>query len=89
MVSSKRKVKTNFETSKFDCVEGSLEDVLRMSLIHPESTYKGRPLNVRLGRPLDVISGRPRNVRSGRPRDVQIGSLGNLMGNNISRLGID
>ena len=77
--------------------------ILRSSRRRPESTFQGRPLNVRLGRPKDVISGHPQDVRlgrpwdarSGRPRDVQIGSLedvlgtleGNVFGTNICRLG--
>ena len=71
----------------------------------PESTFQGRPLNVRLRRPLDVFSGRlqdvrlrrPQDVRLGRLRDGQIGSLGDVLGalegdvlgTNICRLGRD
>ena len=59
----------------------------RSSRGRPESISQGRPLNVRLRRPLDVISGRPQDVRLGRPRDGQIGSLGDVLGTNIYRLG--
>ena len=87
-ISSERKVKRNFGTSKCECFEGLLGDVLRTSWGRLESISQGRPLNVRLGRPLDVISGRPLDVRSGRPQDVrsgrprdgQIGSLGDVLG---------
>ena len=61
---------------------------MRTSWGRPESTFKGRLLNIRLRRPLDVISGRPQDVRLGRPRDVrsgrpqddQIGSIGDVLG---------
>ena len=66
-ISAERKVKRNFGTSKFECFEGPLEDVLRTSWGRPESIFQERPLNVRLGRPLDVISGCLQDVRSGRP----------------------
>ena len=77
----------NSGTSKFDCFEYPLGDVLRTSWGCPKSTFQGRPLSVRLGRPLDVISGYsqdvrsgcPRDVRWGRPQDGQIGSLGDVL----------
>ena len=78
-ISSERKIKIKFGTSKFECFEGHLGDVLRKSWERPESVSQGRPLNVRLGRPLDVISGHLQNVRSGRPRDGQVGSLGDVL----------
>ena len=71
-ISSERKVKKNFGTSKFECFEGPLGDVLRTSWGRPETTSQGRPLNVRLGR--------RHEVRLGRPRDGQIGSLGDVLG---------
>ena len=71
--SSERKVAKIAGTSKFEYSEDLLGDVLRTSWGHPESTYEGRPLNVRLRRPVDVISGRPQDVRLGHPRDGQIG----------------
>ena len=46
------------------CFESPLEDVLRTSWGCPESTSKGRLVDVRLGRPLDVIS--RRRTSSGR-----------------------
>ena len=79
----------------FEYSDGPLGDVLRTSWGRPESASQGRTLNVRLRRPLDVISGRPwdvrlehrRDVGSGRPRDGQIGSLGDVLGTKICRLG--
>ena len=79
-ISSKRKVKFFFGTSKCEYSEGPLRDVLRMSWGHPESTSQGRSLNVRLRRPLDDRLGRPWDVRLGRPRDDQIGYLGDVLG---------
>ena len=86
-ISSERKVRKNFGTSKFEYSEGPLRDVLRTSWGHPELTSQGRPLNVGLGRPLNIISGHPLDVRLGRtrdvrsrhPRDGQIGSLGDVL----------
>ena len=83
-----KKVKRNFETSNFECFEGSLGDVLRTTRGPSKSTSQGLPLNIILGRPLDVISGRPENVRLGRTWDVrsgrlwdgQIGSLPGVLG---------
>ena len=78
-VSSERKVKRNLGTfnRRFHivpkkCIQGTLRDVPRTSWGRLESTYQGRPLDVRLGRPLDVILRRRRDVKSGRPRDGQI-----------------
>ena len=85
-ISSERKVKRNVGTSKCECFEGLLGDVLRTSWGRPESTSQRRPLNVRLGRPLDVISGRPQDVRSGRPRDGEIGPLGDVLGTLVGDL---
>ena len=86
-VSSERKVKINFGTSRWwpqivpkTCFKDPLGDVLRASWGRPESTYKGHSLNVRLRRPLDVISRLPQGIRLGRPRDSQIGSLGDVLG---------
>ena len=70
-ISSERKVKRNFGTSKFEYSEGPLGDVLRTSWGRPESTCQGRPLNVRLGSPQDV--------RWRSPRDGQIGFLGDVL----------
>ena len=58
----------------FEYSEGPLRDVLRTSWGRPESTCQGRPFER-----LDVISGHP--------RDGQIGSLGDVLGTNICRLG--
>ena len=95
-ISSERKVKRNFGTSKFECFEGPLGDVLRTSWginltgtesTSRESTFQGRPLNVRLGRLLDVSSGliqdvkmgRHQEIRLGHPREGQIGYLWNAL----------
>ena len=94
-ISSKRKVKRNFGTSKCGCFEGPLGNLLRTSWERPESTSQGRSLKVRLGRPLDVILGRPQDVKSGhprefrlgRPRDGQIGPLGDVLGTSSGRPG--
>ena len=61
----RKKVKRNFGTSKFECFEGLLRDVLRTSWGCPDSTSQGCPSNVRLGLSLDVISGRPQDTRLG------------------------
>ena len=95
-ISSKRKVKRNFGTSKCGCFEGPLGNVLRTSWGRPESTFWGRPLKVRLGRPLDVILGRSQDVKLGRPWGGQIGPLGDILGTlerdvlgtNMCRLGV-
>ena len=54
-ISSQRKFKKFFGTSKF---EGPLRKVKKTPWGFSESIFQGRPLNVRLGRPWDVISGR-------------------------------
>ena len=79
-ISSERKVKRKFGTSKFECFEGLLGEVLKTCWGRPESTSQGRPLNVGLGRPLHVISGRPQGVASGYSGDGQIGSLEDILG---------
>ena len=68
---SERKIKRNFGTSKFEYSEGPLGDVLRTSWEGTESTFQGRPLNVRLRHPQDD--------RSRRPEDGQIRSLWNVL----------
>ena len=67
-VSSERKVKKKVGTSKFEYSESPLADVLRTSWEHPESTFQGRPLKIRLRRPLEIIPRRLQDVRLGRPR---------------------
>ena len=94
-ISSERKVKRSLGTSNRwshiypkTCFQGRLGNVLKTPWGCPETTSRGRLLDVRLGRPQDVISRRPQDVRSGRPQDVswghpqdgQIGSLEDVLG---------
>ena len=65
-MSSERKVKRNFGTSKFEYSEGPVGDVLERL----EDVSNHPNLEVRLERSLDAISGRPQDFRSWRPRDV-------------------
>ena len=74
-ISSERKVKRNFGTSKFEYSEGPVGDVLERL----EDISNQPHLGVRLERSLDVISGRPQDFRSWRLRDGQIGSLGDVL----------
>ena len=78
-ISSKRKVKRNFDTSKCGCLQGPLGNVLKTSWKRPETLRLGRPLDVISGRPQDVRSGGPRDVRLGCPWDGQIGPLGDAL----------
>ena len=59
-MSSERKVKRNFGTSKFEYSEGPVGDVLERL----EDVSNHPNLDVRLERSLDAISGRPQDFRS-------------------------
>ena len=87
-ISSERKVKRKFGTSKCECFDGLLGDVLRTSWGRPEiRTSPGRHFRTSPERQIGMSTGWSNRIFRGRPGDVGRERPRDVLGSNICRLG--